>query len=262
MKPDRSLLRCLVPCVVLLLAGCHETLLKDLSQDQANQAIALLYQNNIDARKVDEGKSKYRISVNKPDFSAAVDLLASHQLPSRAPVEISQVFPDDALVATPMAERARLMSAIEQRLEQTLRHLDRVVYARVHASYDMVKDDGPRPPTRISILITHEGEIHEALFIEKIKRLVKNSFQDVDYQDISVVLFTHNPAAVRSNYAESRWTNWVEMAAGGIIFVLMTGLSLWRGRGWLEAFRRRRSRSRSKPTEAPALVHAPLADER
>lgn len=51
------------------------------------------------------------------------------------------MFPADALVSSPRAEKARLYSAIEQRLEQSLKIMDGIVSSRVHVSYDVDTGD-------------------------------------------------------------------------------------------------------------------------
>ncbi|MGQ7116183.1 hypothetical protein ACUOFC_66885, partial [Escherichia sp. TWPC-MK] len=53
-----------------------------------------------------------------------VDWLKIYNLPGKPDIQISQMFPADALVSSPRAEKARLYSAIEQRLEQSLKIMD------------------------------------------------------------------------------------------------------------------------------------------
>jgi type III secretion protein J len=38
-------------------------------------------------------------------------------------------------------------------------------------------------------MITYKGEVDDNLFISQIKSLIKNSFDDVRYENISIVLF-------------------------------------------------------------------------
>ncbi|CAM3961467.1 Lipoprotein PrgK [Pseudomonas wadenswilerensis] len=93
----------------LFLLGCRQPLLlQGLDQQQANEVVALLQRNNIAVQKVDTGKSGYTVLVAQMDFPAAVDLLTQYGLPSRARMQVAQMFPADALVASPRAEKARL----------------------------------------------------------------------------------------------------------------------------------------------------------
>ncbi|WP_130833525.1 type III secretion system inner membrane ring lipoprotein SctJ [[Erwinia] mediterraneensis] len=185
-------LKLIFPLMLFLLVGCRQQeLLTELNQTQANEIMALLQRNNIDASKQDAGKTGYRILVAKEDFPAAVDLMNSWSLPSKPRVEIAQMFPADSLVSSPVAEKARLYSAIEQRLEQSLKTLDDVISASVHVSYDLnqIEGNGKVSAPHLSALVKYQpGKKAESLLIGNIKRFLKNSFHDVAYEDISVVL--------------------------------------------------------------------------
>ncbi|VEA18496.1 pathogenicity 1 island effector protein [Salmonella enterica subsp. enterica] len=137
--------------LVMTLAGCKDKdLLKGLDQEQANEVIAVLQMHNIEANKIDSGKLGYSITVAEPDFTAAVYWIKTYQLPPRPRVEIAQMFPADSLVSSPRAEKARLYSAIEQRLEQSLQTMEGVLSARVHISYDIDAGENGRPPKTCS----------------------------------------------------------------------------------------------------------------
>ncbi|XBS70299.1 EscJ/YscJ/HrcJ family type III secretion inner membrane ring protein [Acerihabitans sp. KWT182] len=181
----------LVPLLVLVLTACKdEPLLKELNQQQANEVIATLQRNNIAANKSDKGKTGYIISVQKADIPAAVDLLKIHGLPSRPRMEIAQLFPSDSLVSSPRAEKARLYSAIEQRLEQSLQTMEGVLSGRVHVSYDIDSGESGRAsaPIHLSALVSYRSDADPSLLISDIKRFLKNSFNQVEYDNISVVL--------------------------------------------------------------------------
>lgn len=188
---SRTIIRLLLLLLVLTQTGCKEqALLKGLNQTQANEVIALLQRNNIEAKKVDYGKTGYSITIAPVDMPAAVDLLKMHDLPAPPRMEISQVFPTDALVSSPRAEKARLYSAIEQRLEQSLQTLNGVLSARVHVSYNLDAGEERRSsaPMHISALINYDADREGSLMISDIKRFLKNSFSEVEYDNISVVL--------------------------------------------------------------------------
>jgi len=176
---------------VLLLCSCkQQDLLQNLDQQQANEVLAVLQQHNIYAEKNNLGKSGYTIKVEKDDFPAAVNWLKIYHLPSRPDVEISQMFPADSLVSSPRAEKARLYSAIEQRLEQSLRTMDGILSARVHVSYDIDSSESSRSlqPVHLSVLAVYDKGINPEHKINDIKRFLINSFSGVEYNNISVVL--------------------------------------------------------------------------
>jgi type III secretion system YscJ/HrcJ family lipoprotein len=176
--------------MVLFLAACQQQdLLKGLDQQQANEVIAAMQRHNIATDKIDRGKPGFSVRVDAADFAAAVDILRVYDLPSRKRMEIAEMFPSDALVSSPRAEKARLYSAIEQRLEQSLQMMDGIVAARVHVSYDIEAGEGAaQRPMHMAALAMYEQDLAPAVLIGQIKRFLKNSFPDIDYDNISVVL--------------------------------------------------------------------------
>jgi type III secretion system YscJ/HrcJ family lipoprotein len=176
--------------MVLFLAACQQQdLLKGLNQQQANEVIAVMQRHNIATEKTDRGKPGFSVRVDAADFAAAVDILRVYNLPSRARMEIAEMFPADALVSSPRAEKARLYSAIEQRLEQSLQVMEGIVAARVHLSYDIEAGEGTAArPMHMSALAVYEQDLVPAVLIGQVKRFLKNSFPGIEYDNISVVL--------------------------------------------------------------------------
>lgn len=177
--------------IVLLLCACkQQDLLSSLDQQQANEVLAVLQRHNIHADKKDTGKTGYTVTVEKADFPTAVDLLKVYKLPGRPDMEISQMFPAEALVSSPRAEKARLYSAIEQRLEQSLKTMEGIISARVHVSYDIDSGENGRKtePVHLSVLAIYERDTNPEQKINDIKRFMVNSFSGVTYDNISVVL--------------------------------------------------------------------------
>ncbi|WP_380178203.1 type III secretion system inner membrane ring lipoprotein SctJ [Kalamiella sp. sgz302252] len=176
----------------LLLTGCkQQELLQGLDQVQANEVIALLQRNNIHASKQKQAKEGFSISVAPEDFAASVDLMNSHGLPRKPEMQIAQMFPADSLVSSPRAEKARLYSAIEQRLGQSLLAVNGVATAKVHISYDADGGDGKPTShkTHLSALLSYDSRVkNKELLIGDVKKFLKNSFSNVEYENISVVL--------------------------------------------------------------------------
>ncbi|SQD01902.1 type III secretion system lipoprotein EprK [Escherichia coli] len=94
------------------------------------------------------------------------------------------MFPADALVSSPRAEKARLYSAIEQRLEQSLKIMDGIISSRVHVSYDVDNGDSGKTalPIHISVLAVYEKDINPEIKINDIKRFIVNSSASVQYE--------------------------------------------------------------------------------
>lgn len=222
--------------LVLLLTGCQqEDLLKGLDQQQANEVISVLQRHNIEATKVDRGKGGYSISVAQPNFAAAVDWLKVYDLPSRPRMEVAQMFPADSLVSSPRAEKARLFSAIEQRLEQSLQSMEGILSARVHVSYDVDSGEGGQPtkPVHLSALAIYERDINPEQKINDIKRFLKNSFSDIEYDNISVVLSKRNevqqqPPSVPVSKRGSAFVGWLVL--GLFLPALLIAAWFWQRR--------------------------------
>ncbi len=220
----------------LALTGCRQpTLLEGLDQQQANELMSVLQRNNIGAAKQDNGKIGYSVKVAQVDFPAAVDLLNLYALPSKPRLEVAQLFPADSLVASPRAEKARLYSALEQRLEQTLGVLDGVVSARVHVSYDLDAGEGGRkaPSVHLAAVAVYERDVEPGLLINDIKRFLKNSFTAVEYENISVILTRRAPTQHAAPVPVAPQTSalWIPLA----VLVLLAGLVA--GAGWFYRMR-------------------------
>ncbi|TCV96683.1 EscJ/YscJ/HrcJ family type III secretion inner membrane ring protein [Biostraticola tofi] len=218
--------RLLLPILILLLSACKdEALLKGLDQYQANEVIASLQRNNIEVEKKDQGKAGYSITVKKVDIPAAVTLLKVYGLPPAPKMEISQMFPGESLVSSPRAEKARLYSAIEQRLEQSLQIMSGVLTARVHVSYDAqsAEGSGSSGPMHLSALVGYGDDAEPELMVNDIKRFLKNSFNDVSYDNISVVmsrqppLLHASPVAIKDRQSMLGWSEVISGLMGALL---------------------------------------------
>lgn len=193
--PLRSIV---VVLLCLLLAACARSeLLQALDERQANEVVAALLHHNIPAEKRLQGKAGFVVRVGAADLAEAIDLVQLKGLPSAPRTQIAALFPPDAMVSTPLAERARLLSAIEQRLEESLTTLVGVKSARVHVSYDAGPSEGSlqqrKPPTmHVAAVLAHSRELDQAALLATAKRFLRNAFVDVAYDNVSVVL---TPAA-------------------------------------------------------------------
>jgi len=208
-----------------LLSACQQDLLKGLDETQANQVLATLQRYNIGGEKLDGGKSGFSVRVDPADFAAAVDLLKTYDLPPRKRVQVADFFPADALVSSPVAEKARLYSAIEQRLEQSLAAFDNVASARVQISYAL--DDKPTP-LHIAALVSYQKPVDTQLFVGEIKRFLKNGLDGVEYDNISVVLSQAQPAQYAAPTRAGAWP-WLAAAGGALLLGIGAALyGLWR----------------------------------
>lgn len=218
--------------MVVLLTACNDDpLLKNLSEQQANEVVAVLQSYDLSVKKEDLGKTGYAVQVDHSDFPAAVDLLKQRSLPSAPRVEIANAFPGDAMVASPGSEQARLLSAVEQRLEQNLAAMPNVASAHVQVNYPLrVPAPGQNDVAmHVAVLMSYRNAVDENVLTTEVKRFVKNSFANIDYDDISVVLNRAAPVyrtiATRSpSGGMPAWLYWLALipialaAVGGALF--------------------------------------------
>lgn len=250
-RPAVTLLLC------LLLAGCARTeLLQALDERQANEVVAALLHHNIQAEKHLQGKAGFMVRVNADDLAEAIDLVQLKGLPSAPRTQIAALFPADAMVSTPLAERARLLSAIEQRLEESLTTLVGVKRARVHVSYDAGPVEGSlqqrRPPAmHVAAVLAHSADMDQAVLLATAKRFLRNAFVDVAYDNVSVVLTpAAEPRSLAVTPADAPRPMWVLLLGPMLLLMLVAAAGAWllkrgdpRARGVLDRLRRRRERA-------------------
>lgn len=245
----------------LLLAGCARSeLLQALDERQANEVVAALLHHNIPAEKHLQGKAGFAVRVGSDDLAEAIDLVQLKGLPSAPRTQIAALFPADAMVSTPLAERARLLSAIEQRLEESLTTLVGVKHARVHVSYDAGPAEGTlqqrRPPAmHVAAVLAHSPELDQAMLLATAKRFLRNAFVDVAYDNVSVVLTpAAEPHSLAVTPAEASRPLWMLVPLGLMMLLAAAGAWLW----WRGEPRTRQAvdRLRRRATNANDASHA------
>lgn len=126
-------------------------------------------------------------------MGVAIQILEEYQLPTLSRIEVTQLFPSDALVSSPQAEKARLISAIEQRLEQSLLTIDHIIDARVHVSYPISPTERIIPTPHASALVFYEeGMLDNDQLSEDVRAFIHNAFNDMNEDNITVLLYPRN----------------------------------------------------------------------
>lgn len=223
--------RLLLPVLaLLLLAGCaRKPLLEGLDERQANEVIAVLLRHNIDADKLNVGKGGFQVNVSPRDLPEAIELMQRSDLPSAPRSQVAASFPADSLVSTPLGERARLISAVEQRLEESLQLLDGVHSTRVHLNYDAnLGTEGRRAERRrmhVAAVVAHHPGIDEEVLLQSVKRFLRNTFDGIEYDNVSVILTeVEGPRTLAVTAGNDRTLplGWI-VACGGIAVLLLLG---------------------------------------
>ncbi len=187
---------------VLLLTGCGKIpLFSDLSENEANEMMAILLQREIPCTKTAGKEEKWILQVTQADFSRAVEILKTQGYPKDKFVKIGDVFQKSGLVSSPTEERIRYMYALSQEIAETLMRIDGVMNARVHI---VIPDNDPLAekitPSSAAVFIRYRPGFDLEGLAPQIKSLVTRSIEGLNYDNVSLVLIpaTAGPATAKS----------------------------------------------------------------
>jgi len=191
MTMSARLKRCLMLLPLLLLVACgRQELYGQLDEQQANEMIAALRKNNIEAQKQPGDDGVWNVSVNPENFSRSVEVLRANGLPRDQFASLGQVFEKKGFVSSPMEERARLIYGLSQELSHTVSEIDGVVQARVHLA---IPEPDPLSeklkPSSAAVFIKYQPGFDLRNQTGAIKSLVINSVEGLSYDKVSVVMF-------------------------------------------------------------------------
>jgi type III secretion protein J len=181
------------------LAGCGDELLHHLDERQANDAVTVLAESSIAARKSpDDQAGRYKLVVPSDQAARAVRLLDARGLPREARHGSGETFASPGLLPSPRAERARIQAAREADLERALEAVPGVSAARVLLSLpsaDPLAGDPSRPRATASVLLRTRGPV--ALDDAHLRALVAASTDALDPEDVTL-LRAAEPASAAS----------------------------------------------------------------
>jgi type III secretion protein J len=232
----------MIAAAALVLTGCGKVnLYSQLSEQQANEIVALLLDAQIDADKVSQDKA-WVVRTGKSDLPRAVDLLRRYGYPHAQYESFGEVFKKDSFVSSPLEERARFLHAMSQELSHTISAIDGVIVARVHVA---VPERDPLSekvrPSSASVFIKHRPDVAMANHVAAIKALVVNSVEGLPYDNVTVTLFPADPSRFAASKSKqtlgttlmhNAWF-FPAMTVSGALIVIAALLSLWRRRGFL-----------------------------
>lgn len=94
--------RCLgMAILAFMLAGCRVVLYNGLSQSDANQMLAILMNNNIDADKQPSPDGGVTMRVEQSRFIYPVEVLRMDGFPRKRYITVKTMFPPNQLVVSP-----------------------------------------------------------------------------------------------------------------------------------------------------------------
>jgi len=191
---------CLSLILCAVLSGCEkEVLHSELTENEANEVVALLYSADLSAKKVEDGNGLFRVDTDQYSFSAAVSLLQSHGLPRERFESLGEVFLKDGFVSSPLEERARLNYALSQEISKTISNIDGVMLARVHLAVPEKQLLAEKvEPSSASVFVKHRADVDMSEHVGKIKSMVVTAFENLPYENVTVGLFAAKDPLVES----------------------------------------------------------------
>ena len=225
-----------------LLVGCsREVLYNKLDEQQANEVVAALLNNGIDAdKRPAERGDGWQVVLDRHDMPAAVAVLRDEGLPHQSIDSISQIFKKDGFVSSPQEDKQRFIYAREQQLGNTLRQFDGVVDAYVYLSIPDKSPIDDKPPSGSAsvVIITRPNAGIEGRTPD-IKAAVMNGTDGLtDPSRITVQFFQRAPTGVSpgavtsTGFLRSDMTSRAMMGCA-VLVLLLAGVLLWRNRGAL-----------------------------
>lgn len=187
----------LAVAAVFALSACRVEVYDKLSQRDANEMTALLILAGVDAKRVTQKDGMFAVTVDEDDFAEAVTLIDRSGLPKPDFASMTDVLSDDRLIASPSEERARLNYALAQELSRTVSEIEGVVSARVHLATPS-NDPLARRETQssASVAIHHRNDFASAGVVPRIKVLVANAVDGLEYERVSIALFSTSDGSV------------------------------------------------------------------
>jgi type III secretion protein J len=110
-----------------LLCGCDDTVRGKLSETQANEMIATLAQYRISATRQSDPDGTWHVSVHSSQRELAAEILKTYEMPQAIHPSMSEVFPKEGFMSSPVEERARYQYGLAQELAQTIERMEGVV---------------------------------------------------------------------------------------------------------------------------------------
>lgn len=193
-----------VAALAMALAGCKVGLFSGLNEQEANEIVAALSSERLDASKERLENNEWQVQIEESQMGSALAVLRAQGLPRARTINLGDVFQKQGLVSTPSEERMRYIFAVSQELSQTLRSVDGVIDARVHVvvpANDPLNDK--IRPSSAAVFIKHRPDVDLRLLAPTVKDLVAHSIEGLDHDQVSLSLFEARRAPV-STAADKR----------------------------------------------------------
>ena len=262
----------------LILSACNEqSLYSGLSEQEANEIVALLQRANLSAAKVTGKEDTFSVTTEEGSFATAVQLLEANGLPRTQFDTLGDVFADQSFVSSNTAQRARYIHALSQEISHTISSIDGVLLSRVHLSVpeNDPLSDAPSESSA-SVFVKHRANVDLSPHIGQIKALVVNGLENLPYDNVTVALFESSPDQRLSatpqlstqssdlpiqNMGVVSWLGMALISGGLLIFFGFRGMFRKTGSEKLKATATAQNNAASEPADDKhAKLIAPLTE--
>ncbi|MEO9530043.1 type III secretion inner membrane ring lipoprotein SctJ [Roseibium sp.] len=263
-------IRILVIGLCLLVSGCKLDLYTGLSERDANEMLAILMTNGISATKEYKGDEGVTLLVEETELARAIEVLKENGYPRETRISMGKVFEKSGIMSSPFEERIRFIYALGEEVSQTLSEIDGVLTARVHIVLPEDPSLGEEvSPSSAAVFIKHRIDVDLDFFTPQIRRLVSNSIEGVEYENVTVVLVGSERPKIMGDQARSTIATvlpglgvrasdqqyfWQLLVISGVILAVLVLSNL------LTLFAFVRARSARKKIEAGADLQTDIAE--
>jgi type III secretion protein J len=175
---------------LLMVLGCDEVLYSNLQEKEINEMMAILLRKGIACQKMPGQEERWSLMVEASEMARAIEILMVNGYPKESFVSIGDVFKKEGLVSSPLEERIRFIHALSQEVSDTISRIDGILSCKVHVV--LPKNDPLAEklvPSSASVFIKHKAGADLDSQILKVKELVVNSIEGLDYKKVSLALF-------------------------------------------------------------------------
>ncbi len=179
---------------LLILAACgREPVYQDLSEQDANEILVVLYKNGIDAQKTKVEAAQevsYTVMVTSDSIQKARKILVESNLPRKRALGFSEICKEKGLIPTPEEEKCRKLLAIKGEIINVLEKVPGVIEADVvlnipeRNEFETETQSSKKPTASVIVKARRDADLTEA----RLQRFVSNAVQEMDPRDVSVII--------------------------------------------------------------------------
>jgi type III secretion protein J len=211
--------------LVLGITACSQPLYTQLTEQEANEVVAVLNRAGLSATKAAKGDKAWGVDINPTDMAQAMEALTVAGLPRQRYATLGELFKREGLVATPTEERVRFIHGVSQELSNTLSAIDGVVEARVHLVIPQNDPLADKPrASSASVFVKHRSDVDLHPTLPAIKSLVLRSVEGLTLDTVHVSLFPSEksrlalvkPAKAHGMSGLGSWGTWLPWLLGAV----------------------------------------------